>query len=508
MISIKGIVGLLTVALCFLARTGSAQMRKVEIDASKVTGRIRSLQGVSLGPLGTRPGSPDLSKQFKDIGIDLVRTHDFSGPTDIDARDRRRLQPMNGVIFPDWEADPEKPESYVFGPSDRIITGIINVGAGVFYRLGRSMSAAPNLPPDFDKFANVCRHIAMHYNDGWANGFHYNIRYWELWNEPDVAYDWAPTDLVGDNFLVQWAGPIKMFYNLYEKVARTMKAYDPKLKIGCCALSRGQSSSPFREGLIRFAAERKIPLDFYSWHHYADDSSDPWDFVRIGRNVREILDTAGFYDAESIVSEWNLSLTPETRGPHPQHWTSMAAAAFVASSLIYMQDGPVDLSLFYSGDTRNNWGIFERDETYRKKAYVFKANGAMLKTPRRVEAKGADTFGFGVLAGRSENGRTVQILIANYEVQDLGGGPPLAVRPPNVPVLDLRLGIHYADNKGYDLTVNNLPWGQREFSVKRYRTTDKENLDVVGEGSGKGGRFALSNALPPPAIELIVLEQK
>ena len=58
------------------------------------------------------------------------------------------------------------------------------------------------------------------------------------------------------------------------------------------------------------------------------------------------------------------------------------------------------------------------------------------------------------------------------------------------------------------MTVSNLPWGQREFSVKRYRITDKENLDQVGETSGKGGTLVLSNALPPPGVELIVLQQK
>ena len=56
--------------------------------------------------------------------------------------------------------------------------------------------------------------------------------------------------------------------------------------------------------------------------------------------------------------------------------------------------------------------------------------------------------------------------------------------------------------------MTNLPWGQREFSVKRYRITEKENLDLVGETSGKGGTFSLSNPLPPPAVELIILEQK
>ena len=35
------------------------------------------------------------------------------------------------------------------------------------------------------KWANVCKHIVMHYNAGWANGFYYNIKNWEVWNEPE-----------------------------------------------------------------------------------------------------------------------------------------------------------------------------------------------------------------------------------------------------------------------------------------------------------------------------------
>jgi len=64
------------------------------------------------------------------------------------------------------------------------------------------------------------------------------------------------------------------------------------------------------------------------------------------------------------------------------------------------------------------------------------------------------------------------------------------------------------NNHGYDLTVSNLPWGDREFVVKRYRISEKENLDLVGETSGKGGTLVVSNPLLPPAVELIVLQQK
>jgi xylan 1,4-beta-xylosidase len=494
-----------SVALSALASPASAQTRQISVDAGKVIGTVRpGIQGVNQVPLRVnRPNSPDLRKQFRDLGITSARTHDTAGPTDIDAF--RKGKPLNGIIFPNWDADPEDPESYVFGPSDQIIAGILDSGAEVYFRIGRTYDSDPFRPPDFDKYASVVKHIAMHYNDGWAGGGHYNIRYWEFWNEPDVASDWGPLDnpMVGANWTVNWPAPINQFYSLYEKVAQALKGYDPKLKVGCCALSRGQSSSPYREGLIQFAAKKKVPLDFYSWHHYGDDASDPWDFVRIARQVRELLDSNSFYNAEVHCTEWDLSLTPATRGPHPQARNSMEAAAWVATSLIYMQDAPLEIAQYETGPS-----LFERDGTYRKKAHVFKATGAMLKTPQRLAVAGADTIGFGVLAGRSQDGKTVQVLIGNYEIADLGSGPPMAIRPPNVPVMEPRLGIEYKDNRGYSMTLTNLPWGQREFSVKRYRVTDTENFDLVGETSGEGGTFVLSNPLTPPAVELIVLEQK
>ena len=41
-------------------------------------------------------------------------------------------------------------------------------------------------PKDPEKWARICEHIIRHYTEGWADGYHYNIRYWEIWNEPEV----------------------------------------------------------------------------------------------------------------------------------------------------------------------------------------------------------------------------------------------------------------------------------------------------------------------------------
>ena len=40
----------------------------------------------------------------------------------------------------------------------------------------------------------------------------------------------------------------------------------------------------------------------------------------------------------------------------------------------------------------------------------------MRKTPERIAATGGDDEGFAVLAGKSADGKTVQILISNYQV--------------------------------------------------------------------------------------------
>ena len=42
------------------------------------------------------------------------------------------------IIFPDSKADPEKPESYNFAPTDRVLAAIRASGAEVYYRIGRS----------------------------------------------------------------------------------------------------------------------------------------------------------------------------------------------------------------------------------------------------------------------------------------------------------------------------------------------------------------------------------
>ena len=494
--------------------------RTLNVDVGKVIGEIRSFQGLNGLPSPVMAGLPSLVQQYKDLRVDQVRTHDAMGPSEIDSKfvlgngELTWLIPDNAqragvvksgnaaIIFPDWSADPEKAASYNFAATDNVIAAIRSSGAEVYYRIGRSWGANVNPPDDFDKFASVVRHIAMHYNQGWANGFHYGIRYWEFWNEPDGLF---------------WSGTPQQFYSLYEKTARALKSGDPTLKVGGDGKAFPSDDGGYREGFLDYCAAHHAPLDFYSWHTYANGSADAYDAVRLAKEIRSLLDAHGFPHAESILSEWNLSANftqaekAELQGPHN--------AAYIGAVLSYLQDTTIDHAHFYRGDAA--WmGLFDLDGKYFKTAYAFKAMGKMLDTPQRLAVEGTDSFGFAALAGRSADGETVQVLISNYEIPanykpDLMPMPPELQKasPPmpdmsKVKFLPLRTDIVYRDNRGYKLTIRNLPWGAAAFSIKRYRISKTQNLDLEEEKSAKGNSFSLTNALAPDGLELIVLSRQ
>lgn len=495
--------------------------RLLQVDASKTIGRIRDFQGVNGQPTPVMAGLPTLVKQYKDLRISLVRTHDMMGPADVDTKfdfnapllkwlipDPAQRSAVveagnKSIIFPDPGADPEKPESYNFAPTDRVMAAIQQSGAKVFYRIGRSFGGNTEPPVDPDKYADAVKHIAMHYNQGWAHGFHYGIRYWEFWNEPDGLF---------------WSGTPQQFFQLYEKTARALKSVDPTLKVGSGGLAASAQASPYREGLMDYCARHRVPLDFYSWHLYFGETADPYDAVRLARRFRALLDEHGFPKAENILSEWNLipdftaAAAEELRGPHN--------AAFIGAVLTYLQDSPLDAAIFYRGDAA--WmGLFDLRGNYFKTAYTFQAMGRMLDTPERLAVDGADTYGFAALAGKSSNGKAVQILISNYAISP-GYKPKRMKIPPDVmEIIDKlprpapspqeplpRKNIVYRDNAGYNLSIRNLPWGKSPFSLKRYRIGKTQDLELVENTLKRGGTLALSNPLPTDTVELIVLQRR
>jgi xylan 1,4-beta-xylosidase len=488
---------------------GQSGLRKVTVDATMIVGTLRSLQGVdgAPGPGGHKPENflfggwnmregVDASAGYRLAKIDLVRTHDSYGPGDIDAKFETAQAPGGALIsakrdaltlFPNPNADPENPESYRFGPTDQLVSSIKKVGAEVLFRLGRSEGADPTPPADFDRYAAIAKHVVLHYNRGWANGFHYGIRYWEVWNEPDL----------GKLF---WSGTEQQYFELYRRIAHRVKEADPRALVGAPAIAKPNDDTPYRDELMRQVRSTHTPLDFYSWHWYATDSNDPLDFTRIARDIRGRLDGFGLTATKSLLTEWNYGLTDPPPSP-------LVRASFITSALIYMQDAPIDAATLYRADN-----VFGADgATPDKTGQALIALGQIESTPRRLQVTGGDSYGFAVAAGRSQDGRLLRVLISNYQVPAQFRGPRKGDDVLHVPhVFDVTLlsrrDVVYRDNAGFDLTIEHLE-PDRSYVLERCRITDRDDFQLVSTVVVPGHLLHLRENLPPPGVELVTLRE-
>jgi xylan 1,4-beta-xylosidase len=450
--------------------------RDVKVDASKTVGGIRSLQGAHWDP---GPAGSARSALYESLGIDSIRTHDAGGIGSNGVGDTDGLNAVDS-IFPDFSKDPADPASYNFGPTDQLIKNIRDAGAEVYFRVGRSNRGGlvffpvPGWDnayvPDIDKFADVVRHIVMHYNKGWASGYHYGIGYWEIWNEPD--------------FKPFWNGTPEQYHELYAKTALAIRSVDARAKIGGPANTTHNDYTGLEESFLSFVRDNRLPLDFYSYHLYANNSVNPYDNARFAQKYRGLLDSYGFKQAQVINSEYGPALddTQMIGGP-------IAQAIFTAEAQIYMQSAPLDRVYSYmmipDAATTENHAF----------AMVSKLN----RTPQRLKTSGGDDTGFAVLAGRNEGKRQLRVLVANYQISPSYMGPieggndeVLGFTPfPGAPFfylgtmtsLDrwLPTGFQYQNTNGYHLQVMNIPRGWGDLTVKQYRIDTDNDMTLVAK---------------------------
>jgi len=439
-----------------------AQTRSIEVDFSKVVGTIKPLNGVNGGPIVTR-GAFDLSSNFRELGITHIRLHDIPWMYE-------NVVDLN-YVFPRFEADVDDPRSYDFSLTDYYIKSIHSLGVEVTFRLGYSAEWAyhppiHNLPPkDFAKWAAIGAHILQHYNQRWANGYRYNIRYREIWNETDIP-----------SF---WKGTPEEYYRLYELTAKALKSLDASLKVGGPTLA---DRLEFLEGFLKYCADHKIPLDFVPWHIYA---RQPNDVVLRAARIQELLDKYGFSKVESVLDEWNYfpadwgRQAKEARYRKDVFGRQMggpSGAAYDASVLIYLQDSTVAIADFYQGTNMFWGGLFDEYGVPIKPYFTFKAFKFLLSTPDRVFTSGAEHNGFAAIAGLSKDKSEATILISNF-------GTP--------------------DNH-YNLSLRDLPW-KSPSAYEKYTIDGHHNLDLIKSDKLGPGTVAVSEEVETPSVCLIRL---
>ena len=378
-------------------------METVKFDMTKECTPFKLLNATNGGPWHTRHATDQWRSNFSDYKaarIPYSRNHDsnisgsvYGGPYAHDI----------SVIFPDFSADVNDPDSYDFACTDESILTTLEAGTKTFFRLGQSIEHQikkhGTLPPaDFKKWAVICEHIIRHYNEGWADGFRLDMDYWEIWNEPDLDNDDS------DNKRT-WGGTKAEFFDLYEITAKHLKSLFPNLKIGGPALAYNEE---WGEDFLCEMQKRKVPIDFFSWHVYC---TEPISIGEKSARIRALLDKYGYEKTESILNEWNY-----IRGWTDQYIYSINAihsikgAAFTMACITKAQHSDIDMLMYY--DTRPSvfCGAFDF-YTYEKLKgyYPLYWYGMMYDALGEVPSEGTGDNVY-ALCGKMADGKALAII--------------------------------------------------------------------------------------------------
>lgn len=479
-------------------------LRVLDVDAAKVTGTIRSLQGVAGIPAPSRVDGteklPDMTGRWRDFGVSFVRTFDW----------RARLDTVDNPrsLFPSWAADPDDPASYNFAAADAWVKTVRGLGADVMFTIASEIPYSAKPPADIAKYERVVKRIVEHYTKGWGNGMKDAVRWWEFSDQPDF-------------FKTHFEGTPEQFYAMYGAVARAVKSVDPALRVGGPNLAFPlNENAAYREGMLDYVRAQKLPLDFVSYIWFADATRDPLEFFRVAKDVQRVLDAKGFRDTQQVLASFNMTGIADAK-PDP-----VQTAVFQAAAIAYLQDAPIERAVLFRADTgwdpyhkfRDPAGMFGLGGEVDARAQAFTLHGRLQATPSRLAVTGGDDKGYAVLAGRSAAGNVVQVLVVNYAIPAPFLTPTdkmrhefiLPLGPERAKIsfqLLKRRGAEAAatDNGGYDLTVRNLPWGKKPFTVTRYRVDAVSTGAPFGRTREAGGEARLKAVLPVPSVELIEL---
>ncbi len=413
------------------------------VDFSQETGKIRpELHSSGFGPqICSCPQST--IDDIRSMGFKSARTHDWA-----------LLNKAERVcdyyhIFPLMHLDAKDPKNYVFGPTDYLLRRTREeTGLDVFFRLGTSIEhSGPKvhfntlIPEDFDKVAEVFAATIRHYNRGWADGYEWGIKYWELWNEPDgVNNMWCLPDGdlgVGDTAEARAADQaareerrLELFARFFATCLKRIKGeFGDMVKVGGPALCSWRPTKPGRVGtsdyfrrLLAVCRDVGAAPDFISWHYYGNK---PDDVIAAANRARKICDEAGFPKCELIVNEWHyLNVSwGKLRSADPKAkarvWTGPAAHNGIDSScfnltlLSKFQSSKLDQAFYYGCSHMGSWGYKSEGGEKYKVYYGIKLFGEFVRGyPVLCAASGAD--GVTVLSAKSADGARKALLVTDY----------------------------------------------------------------------------------------------
>lgn len=251
----------------------------------------------------------------------------------------------------------------------------------------------------------------------------------EVWNEPDISIFWADTPEAFAETAVRTT----------RAVAQVKAETGLPLKVGGPASAF--VSTPTLSTYVQAVAAEHLPLDFISWHHYANSpwlgpdgpegnlpldvyqalakrnpNSSPLDYsneiAQVRAKVGSLVQGTDL-SPELIIDEWNVSA-----GGYDLRNDTAEGASLDAGILMEMERAGLSEAAIYravsgSDNHPGDWGIVYADGTPKPIWWVFRAWHDAQGT--RLNTTGADgTTGLFARATRHDPGGCTDVLLANF----------------------------------------------------------------------------------------------
>lgn len=297
-------------------------------------------------------------------------------------------------------------------------------------------------PADYAQWKDLVRQAVRHACCGTnvVTGGPNSVRWFEVWNEPDLIHFFA--------------GTLLDYLEIYRASNEALKEVETEtgvdLHIGGGAFLF--DNPVWIEGLLAFVAasradgdpESDLDLDFLSWHHYANSPLlGPFETLRTTPDADSPLLNAGVYadqtefvrdlvepyrdlgiDPLLWLDEWNVNAGADTRHDTPY------AAAFTTAVLHAMQEAGLDRSVRFNTQNNNDtpfetWGMFTFGGLPKPVFHAFQMWDRMEAERVTVDGLEAETsvdgggpadrrFRFGVLASTSPDRDRITLLAYNF----------------------------------------------------------------------------------------------
>ncbi len=357
---------------------------------------------------------------------------------------------------------------------------------------------------------------------------HEHVRVFEVWNEPDWVF---------------WTGGLQAYLQLYVNTARSLEAVanrlHVKIEVGGPAVADVTVAPDLTwiDALAATAVKDNVPLDFVSWHLYANDPDpgSPYDycFIKVtvapgvpcwynpnltagsyALTVREIRAALAQYPSlhpKLWIDEWNINGggDPRQMGPF--------GGAFVDAALMNAQSAGLSrMSYFFAIDpseadlTNLDWGMLlpDGDPTPAYEAFRFwhDARGTMLTSrfdtgggvskPAQMGTEGAGPVEVragqytrvAAIASETKSG-VIHVIVDNFNRFDPTGG--YGTVDPN------------AHEREIHLDMQGLP--ARTYDVQRSMVDANYLGSTVSSGVASGPSFDTSFADPGEGVALLTL---